>query len=68
MNHLALKAAKGNGLFVLNVTEMDNRENTFFFPLTLSLRRRITRIFLKPCQLSEIMPVAYIATVSNQSH
>jgi len=67
MNHLALKAAKGNGLLILNVTEMDNGEKTFFFPLTLAFRRRITRTFLKHCKLSKIMSVAYIATVSNQS-
>jgi hypothetical protein len=36
MNILALKAAKGNGLLILKVTEMDNGEETFFFPLTLA--------------------------------
>ena len=68
MNHLALKAAKGNGLLILNVTEMDNGKETFFFPLTLAFWRSITRTFLKPCQLSKITPVTYIATVSNQCH
>jgi len=68
MNHLALKAAKDNGLPILNVTEIDNGDKTFFFPLTHALRRRNTRIFLKPYQVSKIMPVTYIVTVSNQSN
>jgi hypothetical protein len=36
MNHLALKAAKGSSLLILNVTEMDKGEEIFFFPLTLA--------------------------------
>jgi hypothetical protein len=68
MNYLALKAAKGNGLLILNVAETDKGEKTFVFPLTLTFRRLISRNFLKPCQLSKIMPVAYIVIVSNQSH
>jgi hypothetical protein len=33
---------------LLNPTEKDNCEKTFFFPFTLVFRRRITRTFFNP--------------------